>query len=120
MRLLFAILMLAVAATPSIAKEAHKGAVDAIMRDYEAAALGNIKSFCAEKWPTDFAMQSYCVKKAKKAYARSQAFDVMASNENSIIWSTCSQRWSDAQDRVDWSMMAYCLDKQTSALKSLK
>ena len=110
----------AIAAVPAVAEDAHKGAVDAIVNDGLAIELGNIKSLYAEKWPTDFSMQKYCLDESRGAYVRAQAFDVMATKENTTIWATCAQRWSDGQDRVDWSMMAYCIDEQATALEALR
>lgn len=96
---------------------AQQAAVDSIMGTYEDSAISEINDFCSEKWPSDFVLRKYCIDEARKDRDEAQRLDLMADNNNMIIWGTCLDRWQDNAGRTDWTMANYCIKKQLEALE---
>lgn len=82
----------------------------------------SIKAFCAEKWGTDYSMQKYCIEKQGKAF--NNVFDFKEKkvgaggnpdNPYAQILVKCMEKWKATAETYDWSMVDYCIEKQSSA-----
>ncbi len=101
-------------ATQSIQTAAAQSAVVSPRPD---VAQETIKTKCAEQWPTDFQMQTYCIEKQQKAL---QSLSAGASMENlseshkASIQSKCAKEWPE-----DFQMRAHCEQQQVKGVEAL-
>jgi hypothetical protein len=93
---------------------------DVVMADMRAAAIEEMKSFCADAWTQDFVMREQCIEDQKQGYVDAQDYDVMSSVDATIIWGNCAATWKDDQDRTDWVMVAHCIAEQEAARQRLQ
>ena len=70
----------------------------------------NIGQFCQRKWPTDWEMQDYCVRKQEDARDSAKSLFL---NDVSIA-QHCVGEWP-----VDWEMYKYCLTQQIASKNKL-
>jgi hypothetical protein len=93
---------------------------EVVMAEMHAAAIEEMKSFCADAWTQDFVMREQCIGDQKQGYVDAQDYDVMSSVDATIIWGNCAVTWKDDQDRTDWAMMAHCIAEQEAARQRLQ
>lgn len=77
---------------------------------HQARAEG-VDQFCAERWPTDFAIREYCIQKENRAAAdlSGRSFD-LPPDWREATTALCRQRWPREP-----SMVLYCLESQEKA-----
>ncbi len=85
--------------------------------DLPANAVQIIEQKCAEEWPNDFRMRSYCQKQQQEGIAnlnRGMPHDIDA-NAFRIIRGKCTNEWPR-----DFKMRAYCESQQYEGYRSLQ
>ena len=88
-----------------------------------------IKTFCADKWGTDYRMQRYCIDKETVAYrevvdwivANTDLRDGIASTPLDHIAIGCLSKWALPNDAgCQWTMVRYCINTQVEAYEALQ
>lgn len=95
-----------------------------------ADTLNDIKTYCANEWGTDYSMQKYCINKERNAFVEVMEYlekhkeKIITQNETVFnpyaqIADKCTSEWTQG-DFIQWSMVNYCINKQTSAYEELQ
>ena len=88
-----------------------------------AASAGSIRTFCEEKWATDYRMVSYCIEQQTKAVTKLRAimrpFEDISPEEaiklpQAQMFGTCSEKWGS-----NFRMILYCYEQQEAAYRKL-
>lgn len=80
----------------------------------------SIKTMCADKWPDNFDMQSYCVD--KQTVALKDFVARAPRDKNHPLYKAslgCFGKWTKNGDQTNWDMVMYCFDKQEEGYRKL-
>lgn len=78
----------------------------------------SIQAFCASEWSTQAVIQQHCIDKQTEARTQALQFGSDPSADKARIWTQCRRDWTTRSGRLDWVMMARCVNFQVEAYKS--